>query len=684
MNLPYEVQGYCCLPGQPLPLGVSYVIGGLNFAIASQHAAGCSLVLFDAGSKHPKAEIPIPPEFKVGAVFAITILDLDKHPEQIEYGFRLTDANGHDTPILLDPTARAISGRDMWAGKWPDYNDPYPYRARVVSGIFDWEGDHPPNIPREDLIIYEMHVRGFTRHPSSGVQNPGTYDGLCDRIDYLKALGVNAVELMPILEFDEFERWEKDAKTGQLYLNYWGYQPIGFFAPKAGYAVGDAVEATFELKAMIKELHRAGIEVILDIVLNHTAEGNEHGPVISYKGIDLPIYYMLTHGYFQNFSGTGNAFSGNHPAVISHLLDCLRYWVTEYHVDGFRFDLASVLTRAPDGTPLDDPPLIRLISNDPVLYRTKLIAEPWDVGGLYQVGNFPAYGRWSEWNGRYRDSLRRFLKGDPHMVGEMCDAVQGYPDMYRDRGPIASINMITAHDGFTLHDLVSYNQKHNDQDDGHDANFSYNYGVEGPTDDPEILEIRHRQMKNALAILFTSMGVPMIMMGDEIARTQNGNNNAYRQDSEISWFNWNLIDENGDLFRFMQQMIAFRKAHPALRPRTFHSFIAPKKGALAPMSLHGVKAGTVDFGAESRAFTFLLSGRPETKDQLSDDVIYVAMNMSLADLKFELPKIPSNLHWYLFANTGTDEIYEIGREPILGNQKTLPLLSRSVAILVGR
>jgi isoamylase len=684
MELPYIFEGYRCLPGQPLPLGHSYAIGGLNFAVASQTATACTLVLFDRGSNQPRVEIPLPDEFRFGSVWAITVLGLGDQADDIEYGFRLRGIDGEWSPILLDPNAKAVSGRDHWGEYWPDDNNPYPHRARILSGVFYWDGDRPLNIPREDLVIYEMHVRGFTQHASSGVRCPGTYAGMIEKIPYLKKLGVNAVELLPVWEFDEFEHWYRD-EAGQLYLQYWGYSPISFLAPKAGYATGDAVEATFELKALIKALHEAGIEVFFDIVLNHTAEGDEKGRIISYKGIDLPSYYLLTpDGHFYNFSGTGNSVNANHPWVIPHILDCMRYWVTEYHIDGFRFDLASVLTRDVNGTPLNDPPVLRLMSNDPVLWQTKFIAEPWDVGGLYQVGSFPSYGRWSEWNGRYRDALRRFLKGDSHIVGEIAQAVQGYPDMYRERGPIASVNFITAHDGFTLRDLVSYNEKHNDEPGGSDHNLSYNYGEEGETDDAEINAIRRRQMKNALAILFTSLGVPMLLMGDEVARTQIGNNNAYRQDNELSWFDWGLVDENADQFDFTRRLIAFRMAHPALRTRHFYNHDAPAKKLLPPIKLHGVKVGHPDFLSESRALAYMLSGEPQYPGQQPDDIIYVAMNMSPVDLSFDLPKIPVNKRWRLFVNTGEDIAHEPGSEPPLEDQKHVAVASRAVAILVGR
>ena len=411
--------------------------------------------------------------------------------------------------------------------------------------------------------------------PRQGSNIPGTFAGLRQKIPYLKELGVNTVELLPVYEFDEFEGSKPDPVTGKPRVgNYFGYSTLGFFAPKAGYAAtGKLAMQVDELKALVKELHRNGIEVLLDVVFNHTAEGNEHGPYISFKGIDNQTYYMLTpEGYYFNFSGTGNTLNCNNPVVRNMVLDCLRFWAAEYHIDGFRFDLASILGRNPFGAPLANPPLLEQLAFDPVLAKCKLIAEAWDAGGLYQVGTFPAYGRWAEWNGKYRDCVRKFLKGELGQVGEMAQRLQGSPDLYAGRGATASINFIIAHDGFTLNDLVSYNDKHNEANgenniDGANDNDSWNCGWEGPTDDPGINALRQRQIKNATTMLLVSQGVPMFGMGDEVARTQLGNNNTYNQDNELSWMDWTLVEKNRDLFRFFQQMIAFRKAHPVLRNR---------------------------------------------------------------------------------------------------------------------
>ena len=487
-----STEGYKLRPGRPIPFGATFVPGGVNFSIFSSHATGCTLVLFDKGEPLPKARIPFPKEFRIGNVFSMTVFDLDY--ETTEYGYLMdgpfNPQEGHrfdSTKILLDPYARAIGGRDVW-GKQPDWNDVFPHRSRLVFDDFDWDDDLPLEIPMEDLVIYEMHVRSFTRHPSSSAKYPGTFAGIRQKIPYLKELGVNCVELMPIYEFDEFENSRTNPDTGELLLNYWGYSTVGFFAPKAGYAAtGKMSMQVDEFKALVKALHKNGIEVMLDVVFNHTAEGNENGPYISFRGIDNKTYYMLTpDGYYFNFSGTGNTLNCNNPIVRNIVLDCLRYWAAEYHVDGFRFDLASILGRDPLGYPLSNPPLLESLAYDPILARCKLIAEAWDAGGLYQVGSFPAYGRWAEWNGKYRDTIRKFLKGEAGQVGDLAQRIQGSPDLYAGRGPTASINFITAHDGFTLNDLVSYNDKHNEANgegnrDGANDNNSWNCGWEGPT-----------------------------------------------------------------------------------------------------------------------------------------------------------------------------------------------------------
>ena len=690
-------EGYDYLPGSALPFGASPVPNGINFSIYSRFATGCTLVLFKASETEPLVRIPVPEEFRIGDVFAIVVLGLDPH--EIEYGFQLdgpfAPGQGHrfdSETVLLDPYAQIISGREVW-GAEPNHDNIYPHRARVNVEEFYRGLDRPLAYPIEDIVIYETHVRGFTRHPSSGVEHPGTFEGLREKIPYLKQLGINAIELMPVFEFDEFEHSRVNPETGEMLLNYWGYSPVGFFAPKDGYAAGEQPGSGVNaLKLLIKELHENGIEVILDVVFNHTAEGNEKGPTISFKGIDNSIYYILTpEGYYYNFSGTGNTFNCNHPRVRHMIMDCLRYWVSEYHVDGFRFDLASIMTRDVDGMPLADPPILRHMTDDAILGRTKLIAEPWDADGLYHLGSFPAYGRWAEWNGQYRDTVRRFLKGDSGQVKVMAQAVQGSPDLYPGRGPIASINFITAHDGFTLRDLVSYNDKHNeanleDNRDGTDNNNSWNCGHEGPTDDEEINELRDRQVRNAIIMLLASQGTPMLLMGDELGRTQHGNNNAYCHDTEWNWLDWNLLEENADLFEFVRRMIAFRMAHPALRNGHFLQHRDYLDVGFPDMAFHGVRPYHPNWSARSHVLAFSLGGNYAKGGLAHDDHIYVAMNMHWQRKMLQLPPLPEGQRWHRFADTGdtNNPICEPGDEPVLDNQERYRLRSRSVLVLVGR
>jgi glycogen operon protein len=519
-----------------------------------------------------------------------------------------------------------------------------------------------------------------------------------EKIPYLKELGVNCVELLPIYEFDEFEN-SRRLETGELLINYWGYSTVGFFAPKAGYAAtGKAKDGTMvadELKNLVKALHRNGIEVMLDVVFNHTAEGNEYGPTISFRGIDNVTYYMLTpEGYYFNFSGTGNTLNCNNPIVRNMVLECLRYWAAEYHIDGFRFDLAAILGRDPWGAPLANPPLLEELAFDPILGKCKLVAEAWDAGGLYQVGSFPAYGRWAEWNGKYRDDIRKFLKGDMGQVGAMMQRLQGSPDLYgwNGRGPTASINFITCHDGFTLADLVAYNHKHNEangenNNDGGNDNHSWNCGWEGPTDDPDIQALRQRQMKNAVAMLMVSQGVPMLLMGDELGRSQQGNNNAYCHDNELNWLDWSLLQTNAPLFRFFKNCIAFRHVHPALRGKTHLTHQDYMGSGYADITWHGVQAWNADHSGTSRVLAFMLCGRHAKGGLAVDDYIYVAMNMYWESLQFELPGLPGGLNWHLFADTEAPaprDSWESGTEPLLQNQHCFSVGGRSVVILVGK
>ena len=557
---------YCV--GRVFPFGATITDGGVNFSIFSKEAESCTLLLYHHSAKEPFAEIPLPDEFRIGNVYTMMVFGINI--ETTDYGYRFDGKyepqNGllfDGTKSLLDPYAKAVSGRNIW-GKLPDPDDPFPHRGQIIYEDYDWMGDTPLEIPQSELVIYEMHVRGFTRHLSSSVRFPGTFAGLYDKIPYLKELGVNCVELMPIFEFDEFENYREI--DGRKLYNYWGYSTVNFFAPKAGYAASAPIGLSAdELKNIIMVLHKNGIEVILDVVFNHTAEGNEKGPYISYRGIDNRTYYLLTpDGNYYNFSGCGNTMNCNNAVVRGCIIDCLRYWASAYHIDGFRFDLASILTRDETGAPMMMPPLIESLARDAVLGRCKLIAEAWDAGGLYQVGSFPSWQRWSEWNGRYRDCLRRFIKGGAEQAPELYKRIEGSQDMYGGRSPSASINFITCHDGFTLYDLFSYNDKHNeangeDNRDGCSCNDSWNCGVEGETDNAQIKALRMRQMKNALTIVLTSRGIPMMLSGDEFANTQFGNNNAYCQDNEISWLDWNDLDKNKELFGYTKALIALRR-----------------------------------------------------------------------------------------------------------------------------
>jgi glycogen operon protein len=691
-------EGYHMRVGRPLPFGATIVSGGVNFSVFSHHATHCTLLLYEIEAQIPFVEIPFPDEFRIGNVFAMKVFGLNH--EVIEYGFRMegpfSPHEGHrfnPKAILLDPYVRAIGGRDIW-GQLPDDDNIFQHRGRITFEDYDWGTDQPPLIPIEDLIIYEMHVRGFTNHPTSDAKHPGTFAAIREKIPYLKELGVNCIELMPIFEFDEFEHRRTHPTTTAPLLNYWGYSTIGFFAPKAGYAAtGKYGMQVDELKTTIRELHRNNIEVILDVVFNHTAEGNELGPTISFRGLDNKTYYMLSpDGRYLNFSGTGNTMNCNNPVVRMLVLDCLRYWASEYHVDGFRFDLASILGRDQEGNPLENPPLLEMLAYDPILANCKLIAEAWDAGGLYQVGSFPAYGRWAEWNGKYRDAIRHFNKGDMGSIGEIALRLEGSPDLYHDRGAAASINFITCHDGFTLADLYLYNNKHNsdngeDNRDGTNENYSWNCGVEGETSDETILSLRHRLIKNAIAVLMVSRGIPMILMGDEVGRTQYGNNNAYCQDNEINWFDWSLLEINSDIFEFFKYCLEFRHVHPVLRSKshfTHHDLVG---SGYPDISWHGLRAWYPDWSEDRLTLAFMLCGEHAMSGAYSDDYIYVGMNSHWETHDFELPQLPEAMLWRIFVNTSAysaQPIRKPGAEPILDNQQAVTIGARSVVILTGR
>ncbi|WP_295402294.1 glycogen debranching protein GlgX [uncultured Thiocystis sp.] len=649
------ISGYSVRPGRALPYGATLVPGGVNFSIFSSVATACTLVLFEKDGGAPLAELPLPDAFRIGDVWSITVFGLD--PEAFTYGFRIDGPNdrgaGHwcdRSQVLLDPRARAMTGRDCW-GVEPNPDDPYPYRAFVAPEDFDWQGDQPPGYALEDLVIYEMHVRGFTRHPSSGVKHPGTYAGLVEKIPYLVELGVNCVELLPIFEFDEFELSRPNSQTGRLNMNYWGYSTVGFFAPKAGYAAtGAAGMQCDELKTMVRALHAAGIEVVLDVVFNHTCEGDHRGPTISFRGLDNKTYYLLTpEGFYHNFSGCGNSMNCNHPVVRELVLECLRYWVAEYHIDGFRFDAAAILGRGAHGGPISNPPVLEEVATDPVLSKTKLIAEAWDAGGLYLLGQFPNYGRFAEWNGKFRDDVRDYLRGEPERAGLLATRLAGSPDLYEasGRGPRASVNFVTCHDGFTLRDLVSYNTKHNAENDegnrdGIDDNRSWNCGVEGDTDDPEILALRARQCRNAMLALMVSRGIPMLLMGDEAGHTQRGNNNAYCHDSEAYWLNWSAMDK--DMLAFARQAIALRRRHPVLRVPAHPRSDRPGALGFPEVSWHGWQPGQPDWS--SRLLVGVFAG--EFAGQA--DVVLFGWNSGWTAEDIELPAAPSGYAWFAEIN----------------------------------
>jgi len=688
----HEHAGFRFRRGHTLPFGATLRPDGVNFSVFSSAATSCTLVLFRLGEKQPMVEIPFPDEFRIGDVYSMIVYGLDD--ENVEYGFRFDGPwdpqHGERfdrTKILCDPYAHTIAGRDVWRNQ-PDWSDPYQHRARLTFDDFDWEDDRQLEHPIQEVVIYEMHVRGFTAHASAKVGAPGTFVGLMEKIPYLQELGVNCVELLPIFEFDEWENHRLSPDRRNELVNYWGYSTLGFFAPKAAYAAtGPLGIQTNEFKNLVKLLHKAGIEVILDVVFNHTAEGDHRGPTISFRGIDNRTYYMLTpEGDYLNFSGTGNTLNCNHPVVRNMVLDCLRYWVSFYHVDGFRFDLASILGRGEDGAPLANPPLLESLAYDPVLSKCKLIAEAWDAGGLYQVGSFPAYGRWAEWNGKFRDDVRRFLKGDAGLTGAIAQRVMGSPDLYSGRGPCASVNFITCHDGFTLRDLFSYDSKHNeangeDNRDGLDENNSWNCGAEGLTSDDGVNRLRLQLSKNAVALLLLSRGTPMMLMGDEIARTQRGNNNAYCQDNEISWMDWSLRDKNADLFRFVRLMLEFRRKHPVLRSNTFATKTDTVDSGHPDLAFHGTVPGRPDFSPGSRTLAFRLCGQHAPQP---DDDIYVAMNMYWDALPFTLPAAGDGKRWRVAINTSMPSPQDICEEPLpkLANQDQIIVGGRSLIVLV--
>lgn len=678
------VNGFQIRPGFFREFGAVAIPGGVNFTIHTHGATSCELLLFHRKAEEPYAVIPFPESYRIGFCYSMIVFDLDI--EEFEYAYRLDGPYDEKkglrfdkNKILLDPYARAVTGQSQWGHV---NNAQHGYRARVVQSNFDWGDQRHHSIPMEDLIIYELHVRGFTMDESSGVKHHGTFEGLREKIPYLKELGVNAVELMPIFEFDEM-RDVRLIDENEL-IDFWGYNPVSFFAPNTSYCSSmEYNREGLELKTLIKDLHDNGIEVILDVVFNHTAEGNEFGPCFSFKGFDNNIYYMLTpDGHYYNFSGCGNTLNCNHPVVRDMILECLRYWVIEYRVDGFRFDLASILGRNDDGTPLSQPPLLRSLAFDSILGNVKLIAEAWDAGGLYQVGSFPSWKRWAEWNGRYRDDMRRFLKGDDFLAQTAAARITGSPDLYDPtyRGGNASINFLTCHDGFTLYDLYSYNQKHNEANgwgntDGADDNNSWNCGVEGETDDPAILALRKRLMKNACAILLCSRGTPMFLSGDEFADTRYGNNNPYCQDNLISWLDWSLLKKNKDLFDFFQYMIRFRKDHPVIRKDLEPSYLG-----VPAMSTHGLTPDETNFSGDSHVVCVRFAGYNEATQK--EDLVYLAVNSGWFPVTLTLPELPEHYEWKVAVNTGDPKCQFFHKNSMPTVESKIFLGERSVIIFV--
>lgn len=657
--LPLDVvEGFKIRPGFFRMYGACVASNGVSFTINSHGATRCTLLLFKPQASKPYARIPFPDSYRIGDTYSMLVFDIK--PDEFEYAFSFDGpyepAKGllfNEENVLLDPYSRAVTGQRKW-GEKPEGGKDFEYRARVVKSSFDWGNIKQLEQPFEDLVIYETHVRGYTKDKSSGVSAPGTFAGLKDKIPYLKDLGINAVELMPIFEFDEMES-ARVVDGVQLY-NYWGYNTVSFFAPNTSYAFNEEHNHEGdELKSLIKALKENGIEVILDVVFNHTAEGNEMGPCFSFKGIDNNVYYMLTpDAHYYNFSGCGNVMNCNHPVVRSFIIDCLRHWAIEYRVDGFRFDLASILGRDQNGAPMANPPILESLAFDPVLGKMKLVAEAWDAGGLYQVGSFPSWNRWAEWNGRYRDDMRSFLKGDDGMAGNAITRITGSRDLYspESRGHKASVNFLTCHDGFTLYDLYSYNEKHNEKNgwnntDGDNNGHSWNCGAEGETDDPNVNGLRRRLIKNAFAALLCSRGPAMFFAGDEFCNTQFGNNNAYCQDNIISWLDWSRLEEFKEIHDFVRHMIQFRKEHPILRKMT-----KPSSCQFPEISVHNGTPFNASTDYKTKLIGIMYAGRNE--EDTEDDIVFYCMNAYWEPLVMQLPVLPNGKHWHVDTNTNAE------------------------------
>jgi glycogen operon protein len=673
--------------GRCMPLGASAHPDGVNFALLCRHGTAVFLVIYPLDGNEPVAEIALHPKRnRTGDHWHVLVAGL---PPAFNYGWRVDGPPGpghsYDPSIvLLDPAATALSNGAVWGKSAELYEHCSTRRSVFLRRSFHWQEDAPLLTPLEDTIVYELHVRGFTCHPTSLAANPGTFAGLVEKIPCLQSLGVTAIELLPIHEFDENDCPFTNPLTGERNRNFWGYNSVAFGAPKASYAATGAEHGQLtEFREMVRAFHTAGIEVFLDVVFNHTGEGDHRGRTYSFRGLDNRLYYMIgPDGRYLNFSGCGNTVNCNHPVVRNLLMNCLRFWVADMHVDGLRFDLASVMGRDYLGRVLVEPPVVEMIAEEGVLSDTKLIAEPWDAAGLYQVGHFPFGRRWSEWNGQYRDEVRRFWRGEPGLAGALATRLCGSADLYESSGrrPCHSVNFITCHDGFTLWDLVSHNEKHNEANgeanrDGAFENNSWNCGVEGPTDDPKVLGLRRRQARNLIATLLLSQGVPMLLAGDEFLRTQQGNNNAWCQDNEISWVDWSLAVKNASFLRFVREMIALRKRHSALRRRRFlHD---------GDVIWYGTEPDLPAFTPQGRTLALVLDGRRTGREPDRD--IYMAFNASPEATPFVIPPAPQGRPWHRVVDTALASPLDVVGEdegPIVAVGSAYALAGFSTVVLI--
>ncbi len=674
---------------------------GVNFALLCRHGTGVKLVLLPLHGDKVLAEIALDPrKHRTGDHWHLQVIGL---PIAFRYGWRVDGPLGpahrfNPNLILLDPCCTSLAGDNVWGCRSTDYFDRQTSmhgttrRSAFIRRPFDWREDGPPLTELADTIIYELHVRGFTRHPSSGVARPGTFAGLVEKTPYLAGLGVTAIELLPVHEFDEDDCPFSNPDTGKRLRNFWGYNSVAFAAPKAAYAASGPEHGQInEFRELVRSMHASGIEVFLDVVFNHTGEGDDRGRTYSFRGLDNQLYYMLgPNGEYLNFSGCGNTVNCNHPIVRDLIVTCLRYWVADMHVDGLRFDLASIFGRDRIGNVLMEPPIVEMIAEDGVLADTKLIAEPWDVGGLYQVGTFSRGQRWSEWNARYRDDVRRFWRGDVGVAGDLATRMCGSYDLYEASGqsPLHSINFVTCHDGFTLWDLVSYNQKHNDANgednrDGNNENLSWNCGAEGRTDDEAVMRLRLRQARNLMATLFLSQGVPMMLAGDEFLRTQHGNNNTWCQDNELNWIDWSLAPYQDDFQRFMTMLIALRKRHPALRRYRFFRGAGPQGDLPPDVIWHGVEEGKPDFSPGSRTLAYALDGSQTGREPDRD--FYIVCNSWIDTVEFRIPASPSGQAWRRVIDTALAsplDIVELDTGPLVPQGSVYPVTAHSLLVLI--